>query len=231
MEEVVARDLVPTVYTAAGLEALRRAAVAASRRVDVEVKVDTGMHRVGADLDEARRSVEEVVAAPELSYAGLWTHLAVADEPADPFTAEQLARFEALRSLARGSRACPRRCGCTPPTRRGRSPIPARATTSCAAGSRLYGYLPSRRRRPRARRGGRRRARSAPRSAGRPRSARARAERRASARATGSPTRSPGGPTSPTVPARLRRRGPAGALRGGRRAAHRRPAPAGGGRR
>lgn len=103
MGEVVARDLIPTVYTQAGLDAVRRAAVRASRRVDVEVKLDSGMHRVGADFDEARRIVEQVVGAPELRYAGLWTHLAVADEPADPFTGEQLARFEAFhRELGNG---------------------------------------------------------------------------------------------------------------------------------
>jgi len=97
MGEVVARDLVPTIYTTAGLVAIRRAAAAASRRVDVEVKVDTGMHRVGATIDEAQAIVEAVVSSPELAYGGLWTHLAVADEPADGFTAEQLERFEAFR--------------------------------------------------------------------------------------------------------------------------------------
>ena len=54
IEEAVGRDLVPTVYTDEGVKAIRRAANSVSRRVDVEVKVDTGMHRVGADLGEAR---------------------------------------------------------------------------------------------------------------------------------------------------------------------------------
>src|SRR5208283_671496 len=55
MGEVVARDLIPTVYTRAGVNAIRAAAARASRRVEVEVKLDSGMHRVGADPGEARR--------------------------------------------------------------------------------------------------------------------------------------------------------------------------------
>ncbi len=105
MGEVVARDLIPTVYTRAGVNAIRAAAARASRRVEVEVKLDSGMHRVGADPEEARRIVEQVVQAPELRYGGLWTHLAIADEPSDPFTAEQLARFEAFRGEPSVSRA------------------------------------------------------------------------------------------------------------------------------
>jgi len=142
MGEVVARDLVPTVYTQAGVDAIRRAAARASRRVDVEVKVDTGMHRVGADLDKARELVEQVVQAPELRYAGLWTHLAVADEPAHRFTGEQLSRFDALRSSLEAAGL----------------PAPARFHAANSAGAiahassrydivrcgiSLYGYLPS----------------------------------------------------------------------------------------
>jgi alanine racemase len=142
MGEVVARDLIPTVYTQAGLSALRRAAARVSRRVDVEVKLDSGMHRVGADFGEARLIVEQVVQAPELRYAGLWTHLAVADEPADPFTSEQLARFDALRSSLQAAGL----------------PSPARLHAANSAGAiahassrydlvrcgiALYGYLPS----------------------------------------------------------------------------------------
>jgi alanine racemase len=142
MGEVVARDLIPTVYTKAGLEALRKAAIAASRRIGVEVKLDSGMHRVGADFEQARRIVEQVVESPELCYAGLWTHLAVADEPDDPFTGEQLARFEALRSSLEAAGL----------------PAPGRLHAANSAGAiahassrldvvrcgiSLYGYLPS----------------------------------------------------------------------------------------
>jgi len=97
MEEAVLLGLTPTVYTLDGV-----AAAAAARRpgrppVSVHVKVDTGMHRVGADLDDAVAVAEKVGASPDLRLEGLWTHMAVAD--ADPaYTAEQLERFERVRA-------------------------------------------------------------------------------------------------------------------------------------
>jgi alanine racemase len=60
----------------------------------VHVKVDTGMHRVGADPDAAHQLALAVHRAPELSLEGLYTHFAVADEPHHPFTAEQVRRFD-----------------------------------------------------------------------------------------------------------------------------------------
>ena len=70
------------------------AAAGADRPLPVHVKVDTGMHRVGASPPDAAR-VALAVARPTRSceLEGLWTHFAVADEPESPYTAEQLARF------------------------------------------------------------------------------------------------------------------------------------------
>ena len=53
----------------------------------IHLKVDTGMHRVGASPAEVVRLAELVHAEPLLSLDALWTHCAVADEPDDPFTA------------------------------------------------------------------------------------------------------------------------------------------------
>ncbi len=102
MPEVVAGLLTPTVYTEAGLEELRQAvgAGAASSRgfpagFPVHVKVDTGMHRVGADPRAAVALAVAVDRDPALRLEGFWTHFAVADELDDPYTTEQLARFDA----------------------------------------------------------------------------------------------------------------------------------------
>lgn len=103
MAEVVAVSLTPTVYTGVGLDALRRAVRAAPGRrpFPVHVKVDTGMHRVGAAADLAVELAKEVAADPALELEGFWTHFAVADEPDRDYTARQVARFEdALGRLA-----------------------------------------------------------------------------------------------------------------------------------
>jgi len=99
MDEVVGRRLTPTVYTEAGVEAAAKAVAAAGidYRLNVHVKVDTGMHRVGAAPEAALGLADAVNRRPELRLAALWTHLAVADEPDNEFTAEQLERFERVR--------------------------------------------------------------------------------------------------------------------------------------
>ena len=103
MDEAVARGLTPTVYTEGGVEAAAKAVAAGGGpRLPVHVKVDTGMHRVGAAPEEALGLADLVNRRPELRLAALWTHLAVADEPENDFTATQLDRFERIRAtLAR----------------------------------------------------------------------------------------------------------------------------------
>jgi alanine racemase len=93
---VVQHRLTPAVYTERGIEALAKAvAEAGAPPLPVHLKVDTGMHRVGATPDDAVRLAQAINAAPELEFEGLWTHLAVADELASGFTDAQLDRFEA----------------------------------------------------------------------------------------------------------------------------------------
>jgi alanine racemase len=61
------------------------------------LKVDTGMHRLGFDLDAAADAYAALAqAAPGEKRPGLMTHLANADDLADPYTREQLASFRPL---------------------------------------------------------------------------------------------------------------------------------------
>ena len=100
MAEAVARRLVPTVYTPGGLEALARAAGPRGvAPVAVHLKVDTGMHRVGADAADVGPLADRIAADPALELGAVWTHLAVSEGSATPdrqFTALQLERFDAV---------------------------------------------------------------------------------------------------------------------------------------
>lgn len=100
MGEVVAHGLTPTVYTRSGVRALAQAAQQSGAVVDVHVKVDTGMHRVGADPEEVADVVGAVVGASHLRLGGIWTHFPVAEGTAEEdraFTALQLERLERVR--------------------------------------------------------------------------------------------------------------------------------------
>lgn len=98
MGDVVSWRLTPTLYTSEGVEAASRAVAlfGGAEPLAVHIKVDTGMHRVGASPDVAVSLATAVHRAAGLELEGLCTHFAVADEPDNPFTAEQIARFDAV---------------------------------------------------------------------------------------------------------------------------------------
>ena len=78
-DDVVAGGLTPTLCSE---DAVARMAAAARRlgtRLAVHVKVDTGMHRIGADPAAVPALAAAVDAEASLRLEGLWTHLAVAD--------------------------------------------------------------------------------------------------------------------------------------------------------
>lgn len=92
---VVANDLVPVVYSTRAIDDLAKAVAASGRPgpLPVHLKVDTGMHRVGCATGDAVALAAEVTRHGELELEGVCTHLAVADDPAHPYTGEQLERF------------------------------------------------------------------------------------------------------------------------------------------
>ncbi len=96
--DIVAHDLTPTVYDSASIDSFEQAASSAGRTrrtaVGVHIKVDTGMRRVGCRPDEVATLVKHIEAADGIRLAGVFTHLAIADEPDDPFTDSQLQRFD-----------------------------------------------------------------------------------------------------------------------------------------
>ena len=85
--EVVRWDLTPTVYRREFLQALRTAG--ADR---IQIKVDTGMHRVGVSPSELRDMVDSS-RSRGIRVEALWTHFAVSEE-VDPFTGTQVAAFD-----------------------------------------------------------------------------------------------------------------------------------------
>ena len=94
--EVVARRLTPTLYTADGVAAFAAASStrAAGEPLGVQLKVDTGMHRVGADPDDAVDLARRIHEHAGLRLEAVWTHFAVADDATKvDVTDEQRRRF------------------------------------------------------------------------------------------------------------------------------------------
>ena len=61
---------------------------------NIHIKVDTGMHRLGFDLQDLPRLIEVVKRNPKLHISSVFSHLAAAEDPAeDAFTRRQIALF------------------------------------------------------------------------------------------------------------------------------------------
>jgi alanine racemase len=87
--DIVEWDLIPTVYSTGFVEALG----ATGRPHAVHLKVDTGMHRVGARPDDVSELIAKIDQTALVELAAVWTHFSVADE--DPeFTKRQIESFD-----------------------------------------------------------------------------------------------------------------------------------------
>lgn len=96
--DVAAFDLQPAVYTQVGVDAAAAAAADAPDGLLLHLKIDTGMHRVGAAPVDAVALARQIAQHPRLLLSSVWTHLASADELDDPFSDSQLDRFESTLS-------------------------------------------------------------------------------------------------------------------------------------
>jgi Alr-MurF fusion protein len=87
--------LIPVIHSAELVESFISALAGSGKMMDVHLKIDTGMHRLGVTpqttVDLARRIQRSGV----MRLTGVCTHFASADDPdADSFTLEQIATFD-----------------------------------------------------------------------------------------------------------------------------------------
>ena len=96
--EVLARGITPVVYDVAQAEGIAREARLAGvdAPVGVHFKIDTGMGRLGCELDKVAVVLERVGRIPEVKITGLMTHLACADDEDIDSVRVQLSRFDTV---------------------------------------------------------------------------------------------------------------------------------------
>ncbi|MDZ7266035.1 MAG: alanine racemase [candidate division KSB1 bacterium] len=141
IEVFLHHDLMMTVYDFDLAQIISRRAQALGTVATVQVKIDTGMGRVGV-LDDPVEFVLRLAGLPGVALAGLYTHLATSDEADKTYARQQLAAFRATVTRLR---------------ERGISPQWIHAANSGAildlpeayfnmvrAGVIMYGYYPSR---------------------------------------------------------------------------------------
>ncbi len=103
-DEVLARGLVPVVYDLGQVQGFARLVRmgAVDGPIDVHLKIDTGMARLGVTMRELPKFAAALADYPEVRVSGLMTHLACADAPTVEETRAQITRFdEATAQLTR----------------------------------------------------------------------------------------------------------------------------------
>lgn len=95
LPHVVRQNLQIPLFAPEGVFALSREADRQGRRVKAQIKVETGLNRIGArpgaELDAVIRAVRQ---CPNVEISGAFTHFAQAEYPGDSFTIEQYRRFQ-----------------------------------------------------------------------------------------------------------------------------------------
>jgi alanine racemase len=139
-ESIVANGFEPAVCTRETVDALARAAERAGRRVDVHLKIDTGMGRIGIRPDEVAGFLAFCRERPALRVRGLMSHFPRADAADKRFSEQQIAVFaglcEATRDAGIGFRHMANSAALFD--------LPASRLDAVRPGIALYGLTPSR---------------------------------------------------------------------------------------
>lgn len=110
LRRAVDHDLILTVHDADQIAALEAGAIEWGRQeVAVHLKVDTGMRRVGTRPEQAVDMARRIVDASRLTFDGVFSHLACADDPRHPATPHQLDIFDGVLTDLAGADLSPRR--------------------------------------------------------------------------------------------------------------------------
>ena len=101
--DIISYGLIATLYNEATIVRFARTANELEIMASVHVKVDSGMHRVGVQPDNAVRVASLVAESQWLTLDGMFTHLATADVADTQFAQQQVSTFmravEQVRAL------------------------------------------------------------------------------------------------------------------------------------
>ena len=96
--------LTPVIYSAELAEALAASFPAGNRPLDVHLKIDTGMHRLGVPPSSALEVARRIRSSGAMRLTGICTHFASAEDPnSDDFTRRQITAFNQVIAALRAN--------------------------------------------------------------------------------------------------------------------------------
>ena len=97
VDNLLSYRLTPVVYSASLVDAFAAAMAGSGRTLDVHLKVDTGMHRLGVPPAAAVELAQRIRSSGVMRLAGVCTHFASAEDPdSDNFTRQQISAFNEI---------------------------------------------------------------------------------------------------------------------------------------
>lgn len=93
-DEIVASGFCQTVISVHEIRMLAGASERLKKSARIQIKIDTGMHRLGAPPGDFPRLLEAIERFPNVKLEGIYTHYASADEPDNPLTRDQFKLFK-----------------------------------------------------------------------------------------------------------------------------------------
>jgi alanine racemase len=97
---VLQHDLTPTIYSIESLQSIGALGAELARTINVHVKIDAGMGRLGVRLDDAVAFAREVLRTPNVRLEGLYTHIPFSDDAGEMWSRRRLQAFtEVVRAI------------------------------------------------------------------------------------------------------------------------------------
>ena len=104
LDNLLRYRLIPVIHSAELVETLAASLKDSGKILDVHLKVDTGMHRLGVSPQIALELAQRIRSSGVLRLTGVCTHFASADDPdSDAFTLQQIATFDKVVSAMRAA--------------------------------------------------------------------------------------------------------------------------------
>lgn len=141
-KSIIECEMVPAIYKYEDALTLSRVAKECSKSVRINIKVDTGMRRIGFEpTAESADVVAKIASLKGVKINGVFTHFATADFEDKSFTCEQYAKFEEFIELCKNRGVEFRHITCD--NTAAAMEMPVTAKTEVRIGIGLYGYYPS----------------------------------------------------------------------------------------
>lgn len=97
ISELVKYNLTPTIFTLEMAKAISQYGKKVNQEIDIHIKVDTGMGRIGVLVSDAFALIKEIEKLSHINIEGVFSHLARADEASgEDYTYQQLDKFKSL---------------------------------------------------------------------------------------------------------------------------------------